>query len=129
MADPTCNNHISEIHTVAIPVADHDRALRFYLGTLGFETRMDTSYGGARWVEVAPPGASTSLALVPAGTGPATGSDTGVRLSTDDAAAAHAALRDAGVDVDGEIIPYPVPMFVFRDPDGNRLIVVERPRG
>jgi hypothetical protein len=31
--------------------------------------------------------------------------------------------------VDAEIIPFPVPMFVFRDPDGNTLIAVERPSG
>jgi len=29
--------------------------------------------------------------------------------------------------VDAEVIPFPVPMFIFRDPDGNRLVIVERP--
>jgi hypothetical protein len=33
-----------------------------------------------------------------------------------------------GVDADAEVVPYAVPMFVFRDPDGNALVLVERPR-
>jgi predicted enzyme related to lactoylglutathione lyase len=52
-----------------------------------------------------------------------------VRFSTEDAAADHRALQAGGVDVDAEIIPYPVPMFTFRDPDGNRLVIVQRPPG
>lgn len=30
-------------------------------------------------------------------------------------------------DTGSHIIPYPVPMFSFRDPDGNRLVLVEQP--
>jgi hypothetical protein len=57
------------------------------------------------------------------------GIDTRIRLATGDAAAAHAGLVATGVDADAAIIPFPVPMFAFRDPDGNRLVVVEvRPR-
>jgi hypothetical protein len=56
------------------------------------------------------------------------GIDTQIRLASEDVAADHATLRAGGIDADPEIIPYPVPMFVFRDPDGNRLIVVEEPR-
>lgn len=89
---------------------------------------MDGSSGaGFRWIEVAPPGSSTSVALVRADEDNPSRVDTGVRLTTEDASADHAALRDLGVDVDAEVIPYPVPMFTFRDPDGNRLYVVERP--
>ena len=38
----------------------------------------------------------------------------------------HVDLRARGVDADAEVMRYPVPMFVFRDPDGNRLVIVER---
>jgi predicted enzyme related to lactoylglutathione lyase len=120
---------ISRVRTVAIRVTDQDRALAFYVGTLGFETRMDAPMGpGQRWIEVAPAGGDTSIALV-GGTAPASGPNTGIRLTTDDARAAHAALREAGADVDDEITPVPVPMFVLRDPDGNRLVLVEEPAG
>lgn len=119
---------ITDVGTVGIPVDDQDRALAFYRDKLGFETRIDAAFGeGRRWVEVAAPGSSTSLALVQADDERPSGVDTGIRLSTGDAVADHRAMLERDVDVDPEVIPYPVPMFVFRDPDGNRLYVVERP--
>jgi len=118
---------ITAVGTVGIPVADQDRALAFYLEKLGFEKRLDVPYGkGERWVEVAPAGALTTIALVRAREGDPTGIDTQVRLATADAAADHAVLRARGVDADAEVMPYPVPMFIFRDADGNRLRVVQR---
>jgi catechol 2,3-dioxygenase-like lactoylglutathione lyase family enzyme len=111
---------ITRVETVALPVTNQDRALEFYLGKLGFEKRRDVPFGpGARWIEVAPPGAATTIALVPAGM------PTGVRLVTEDAEADHASLRARGVDADPEITrmdPAP-PMFSFRDPDGNSLVI------
>ena len=123
MTDAATRIGITDVRTVAIPVADQRRARDFYTDALGFETRLDAPLGGGRWIELAPPGATTSIALVP---GAATGVDTGIRLTTTDAAADHQALGAAGVDVD-ELLRYPgvPPMFSFRDPDGNRLYVVE----
>ena len=121
--------HITGLGTVAIPVSDHDRALEFYVGTLGFDVRMDAEFApGQRWVEVAPAGADTTIALAPPGEIP-TGVDTGIRLSTDSADAVHAELTAAAADVDSEIMRWPgvPPMFSVRDPDGNTLYVVERP--
>jgi catechol 2,3-dioxygenase-like lactoylglutathione lyase family enzyme len=119
---------INGIRTVAVAVTDQDRALEFYVGTLGFEKRMDGSFGeGTRWIEVAPPEATTSIALVAADHARPAGVDTGIRLATVDAAADYASLRARGVETGDELIPYPVPMFTFRDPDGNRLFVVEVP--
>jgi catechol 2,3-dioxygenase-like lactoylglutathione lyase family enzyme len=118
---------ITQVGTIGIPVADQDRALAFYLEKLGFEKRMDVPYGkGERWVEVAPPGAATTIALVRSREGDPAGIDTQVRLATTNAEADHAALRARGVDADAEIMRYPVPMFVFRDADGNRLRIVQR---
>jgi lactoylglutathione lyase len=50
----------------------------------------------------------------------------GIRFTTEDAEAAHAALLAADVDVD-EILRWPgVPaMFAFRDPDGNAFSITE----
>ncbi len=57
------------------------------------------------------------------------GAETGIGLDTDDIEADHAALQAAGVDVDAEISgmgdPVP-PLFWFRDPDGNTLMVLGR---
>jgi catechol 2,3-dioxygenase-like lactoylglutathione lyase family enzyme len=112
---------ITGVGTVGVPVTDQDRALEFYVGTLGFEVRRDLPFGEARWIEVAPPGAATTIALV-AGPIP-----TGIRLTTEDAGADHADLRARGVDTDPEVLRMPEapPMFTLRDPDGNRLIMVE----
>ena len=119
---------VTAVANVGIPVTDHDRAIAFYVDNLGFEVRLDAAFGaGLRWVEVAPPGSATTIALAPAPADKPTGVDTGVRLSVADADAAHAALSAAGVDVDGEVMRWPgVPaMFSFRDADGNTLYLVE----
>ena len=128
--------HITGVHTVGIPVTDQDLALTFYVETLGFEKRIEAAYGtGERWIEVAPPGATTTIALIAAAAGDPPVIDTraallrAVRFMTDDAAAAHADLLARGVDVDAEVTrwggPMP-PMFTFRDPDANLLLIVER---
>ena len=122
--------HISCVGRVCVTVADTDRALDFYVGTLGFEKVVDVPMGpNMRWVEVAVPGAPTTIALAPPPEGqPAGGSQTGICLDTRDVDADHAALKAAGVDVDEEVSRFggPVPpMFWLRDPDGNSLIVVQ----
>jgi lactoylglutathione lyase len=121
------STRITAVRTVGVPVTDQARALAFYGGVLGFETRVDAPFGGGRWIEVAPPGAATTVALAPAPEGTSVGVDTGVRFTTADATADHATLGAAGVDVDPEVLRYPgvPPMFSFRDPDGNTLYLVE----
>ena len=84
---------------------------------------------GYRWVEVAPEGVETTIAIVPPPPGkPAGNVETGIGLNTSDIDALYAELKDAGVDVDDEVSrmgdPVP-PMFWFRDPDGNSLLIVE----
>jgi lactoylglutathione lyase len=119
---------ITGVRTVGIPVTDQDRAVDFYVGTLGMEKRLDAPVPrlGGRWIEVAPAGSGVSLALFPAREGVPAGVETGVRLVTPDAAALHGELRGAGVAV-GELLNWPgvPPMFGFRDPDGNGLELVE----
>ena len=51
----TGTTHITGVGTIAVPVTDQDRALEFYVGRLGFETRRDLPFGEARWIEEAPP--------------------------------------------------------------------------
>jgi catechol 2,3-dioxygenase-like lactoylglutathione lyase family enzyme len=120
---------IGQISTVMVPVADQDEAIAFYTEKLGFEKRSDTPFGdGNRWVEVAPKGAATTVALVQPMEGQETGIEARVALDSRDIDGDHAALRERGVDVDPEVMrmggPVP-PMFFFRDQDGNRLLIVE----
>jgi catechol 2,3-dioxygenase-like lactoylglutathione lyase family enzyme len=137
---------ISQVGTVFVPVADQDRAVQFYLETLGFQKRADFPYGeGNRWVEVAPPGSANAIALVPPSEGGTSGGDeTHCAFATADIDADHAMLRARGVETDAEVaregrarrllfdtnrdmsgatVP---PMFFFRDTDGNRFLVVEQ---
>jgi catechol 2,3-dioxygenase-like lactoylglutathione lyase family enzyme len=121
---------ISKLGVVVVPVSDQDRAIEFYVESLGFEKRTDVPFGnGYRWVEVAPAGADTTIAIVPPPPGKPTGNvETGIGLHTDDIDGYHASLKASGVDVDPEVSrmgdPVP-PLFWFRDPDGNSLMVVE----
>ena len=128
MTGTAAHTRISDVRTVAVPVRDQERALEFYGGVLGFETRVDSPLPGGRWIEVAAPGGTTTIALASAQEGTATGVDTGIRFTTADATADHAALTGAGVDVDTDVLRFPgePSMFSFRDRDGNRLYVVER---
>lgn len=118
---------ITDIGTVGIPVSDQNKALEFFVGTLGFEKRLDAPIGeNMRWVTVAAPGAATSVALI-ANSG--SGADTGIRFMVPDAEAEHSAMSQRGVTV-GDLLRWPgvPPMFDFRDPDGNRFEIVELPR-
>ena len=119
---------INGVRTIGVPVSDQDRALDFYVGTLGFEKRLDADLGGGRrWIEVAPPGEATTVALVRAHDGLPAGVETGIRFVAADAEAVHADLRASGVDVD-EVLRWPgvPPMFGFRDADGNGMELVEQ---
>jgi len=122
---------ITDVRTIGITVTNQDEALAFFVDTLGFEKRLDAPISPTmRWVEVAPPGASTSIALnaaeAAANIGADVGADTGVRFTVPNAAAEHTAMRERGVDV-GDLLRWDgvPPMFSFDDPDGNRFYIVE----
>ena len=119
---------LTGIATVGIPVTDQDRALGYYTEMLGLEKRLDVSLPqfGGRWITVAPSESTTTLALIPAHDGVPAGIETGIRLISPDAAAAHHYLRERGVDV-GEMLHWEgvPPMFALRDPDGNGLEIIQ----
>ncbi|WP_046321383.1 VOC family protein [Mycobacterium sp. UM_Kg1] len=121
---------LKSINLVCVPTVDQDKAIAFY-ESLGFEKRTDIHMGdGYRWVEVYPPQGLAGIALAPPppDSGSVEPADTGITLNTDDIDAAHAGMRELGVDVDAEIMrqgdPVP-PMFFFRDPSGHSLLMVE----
>jgi catechol 2,3-dioxygenase-like lactoylglutathione lyase family enzyme len=127
MDDTHSTTGIRNIRTVGIPVVDQDQAVAFYVDTLGFEKRLDVPIGGgARWIEVAPTDAATTIALVRAHDGLSAGVETGIRLTAPDADAINAAFRAHGIDAD-DVLRWPgtPPMFAFRDPDGNGLEIIE----
>jgi len=131
---------IDLVQLVTVPTQDQPRSLKFY-ESLGFEVRADFPWGeGHRWIEVYPLGTATGLVLMPAGPD-RVGIRTGIILNTRDIDAAYEHMKELGVDVDAGIArvgspvririgaveqtePQP-PMFWFRDPDGNELLLVE----
>ncbi len=116
----------TKISTVAIPVTDQDRTKALF-EKVGFETRFDADLGGGfRWIELVPPGAVTSIAVVATGEHLPTGIDTGIRLITPNARAARDELAGLGLEV-GELLDWDTAplMFSFTDYDGNRLYVTQ----
>ncbi|ALO95237.1 glyoxalase [Streptomyces hygroscopicus subsp. limoneus] len=121
---------ITHASFVTLPVADQDRALRFYRDVLGFEVAVDREMPQGRWLQVAPEGVQTVFTLSGSGMGGfEPGSARGIMLVTTDVDADCARLAAAGVEVRG---PDDVPwgrMASFTDPDGNGLMLLTEKEG
>jgi catechol 2,3-dioxygenase-like lactoylglutathione lyase family enzyme len=124
---------IMGIGRVIVAVSDQDAAIDFYTNTLGFELAADVPYGdGQRWVEVSPRGGGTGIALTPGMGEFQPGRETGIAFTSPDPRADHDELKGKGVDVDEQLMggDGTVPLlFMFRDRDGNGLMVVEERQG
>ena len=119
---------IESVLIVSVPVSDQEKARDFYVDTLGLELRADEGWGaGMRWVEVAPKGTATSLTLVTWFESMPPGSLQGFVVATDDIHSTHEELAGRGVAFD--FPPTEMPggtQAVFRDPDGNGLVLSQR---
>jgi catechol 2,3-dioxygenase-like lactoylglutathione lyase family enzyme len=121
-----------KLEVVVIPVADVDRAKKFYSEQLGFNVDVDNRMGeNFRNVQLTPPGSACSVTI-------GTGLTPGLQLVVADAAAAQTELAGRGVDVseiqhieDGVWAAGPGgpwnTFFFFKDPDGNDWAVQEKP--
>ena len=110
------------MHTVAVPVTDQERTKALF-ERFGLQIGLDTELQpGFRWIEMALADSPTSLALVQTGPELPAGIDTGIRLTTTDARAAHASVIELGLDA-GELLDWETAplMFSFTDYDGNRF--------
>jgi predicted enzyme related to lactoylglutathione lyase len=113
------------LEVVQVPVADVDRAKRFYAEAAGFAVDHDTTVSDEmRVVQLTPPGSGCSI-VIGTGLAPmAPGSIQGLQLVVTDIEAARAELAGRGVDV-SEVRHLGPPVmdgskFVFfSDPDGN----------
>ncbi len=122
---------ISQVGRVIVPVSDQDEAIAFYTDKLGFSLTADVPFGeGDRWVEVSPPAGGAAIALSREQGEFQPGRETGIALTTTDARAVHSDLKEKGVQVEDELMggDGTVPLlFMFKDADGNGLMVVEQP--
>ena len=117
---------LTGVITVAVPVTDQDAATSLF-EQLGFEVQIDAELQpGFRWIELRLPAGGATISIVAAGPDLPAGIDTGIRLATADARAAHRAVRDLGLDA-GELLDWETAplMFSFVDNDGNRFYVTE----
>jgi catechol 2,3-dioxygenase-like lactoylglutathione lyase family enzyme len=119
-----------KLELVGIPVADVDRAKRFYTDQVGFVADHDHRVSeDLRFVQLTPPGSACSIAFGEGLTDREPGSVDGLQLVVDDVDAAHRHLVAAGVPV-SDVDEQPWGRFVyFADPDGNSWAVQELPRG
>jgi catechol 2,3-dioxygenase-like lactoylglutathione lyase family enzyme len=124
---------VSQLGRVIVPVSDQDAAIAFYTEKLGFTLSADVPYGeGDRWVEVSPPGGGAAIALTRGMGEFQPGRETGIALTSSDPKADHEELKGKGVSVDEELMGGDgvVPLlFMFRDGDGNGLMIVEESEG
>jgi lactoylglutathione lyase len=120
---------ITGVKNVSVYVTDVDRAIDFYVDALGFEKRSDARMGPIRWVELAPKGGDTVIALASEGypiwAPEKVGGFSGMTLTATDAEETYGRLRDAGVRFDEE--PHATAwgtQAIIADPDGNTFVVV-----
>jgi catechol 2,3-dioxygenase-like lactoylglutathione lyase family enzyme len=126
-----------KLELVPVPVADVDRAKRFYNEQVGFVVDHDTRVSDTmRFVQLTPPGSACSIVLGASSNPP--GSVQGLQIVVSDIEAAQAELAERGVDVSkvlhfegGEQVEGrggEWNSFVFfSDPDGNSWTLQERP--
>src|SRR5690242_21772510 len=109
-----------KIELVAIPVTDVDRAKAFYTEQVGFNADHDYQVtDDLRFVQLTPPGSACSVVMGTGVTEMAPGSQKGVQVVVEDAAAARKHLIDHGVEA-SEGDDQPCGRFCFfSDPVGN----------
>jgi catechol 2,3-dioxygenase-like lactoylglutathione lyase family enzyme len=119
----------AEIQLLIVPVSDADRSREFYEGALGWHVDFDQTVSDElRFVQITPPRSACSIAF---GKGLSTmtpGSLNGVQLVIDDADAALAELRAAGVEAEGVDEQSWGRFVTFRDPDGNGYTLQQLPK-
>lgn len=118
-------------------VLDQDRALDFYVNTLGLEVAADVDLGFMRWLTVRVPGDPIREILLERPGPPSMDESTAEQvrellakgamagalfLTTDDAVATHEQLRSRGVEMTDEPTTQPYGIdFGIRDPFGNAI--------
>jgi len=117
---------IRKIKLISIPVRDQDRALEFYVNTLGLSLLTDQPMGpGQRWVEVRPPRGETGIALfTPPGQEDRIGTFTGISLECDDVQKTYEELSAKGVEFakPPKTESWGV-MAIMKDSEGNQIVL------
>jgi predicted enzyme related to lactoylglutathione lyase len=117
---------IRKMKFTSIPVRDQDRALAFYVSTLGFTLQTDQPMGpGQRWIEIRPPKGETGLALfTPPGQEDRIGTFTGISMECDDVQKTYEELSAKGVEFakPPKKEPWGV-SAILKDSEGNQIVL------
>jgi predicted enzyme related to lactoylglutathione lyase len=120
---------IRGIKFVGIPVHDQDVALKFYTEALGMKVLTDQPFmPSQRWIELTIPGADTGVSLfTPEGHESRIGQFQSISFWCDDVFATADAMKKRGVTFTKEPTTEPWgSVAVFKDPDGNQLVLSSR---
>jgi len=119
---------IKSFEIVSVPVSDQERAKLFYRDVVGFELLREEPMGPKqKWIQLAPQGCATTIALVTWFDAMRPGGLQGVMLNVTDIDQDHAALTQRGLKL-SEIQQQPWGRFAtFNDPDGNGWILRQPP--
>jgi catechol 2,3-dioxygenase-like lactoylglutathione lyase family enzyme len=117
----------TRLGVVSVPVADQERARRFYVDVLGFTVVADAPFDGLRWLQLAPRGGGATISLVTWFAGMPAGTLDGLVLTTDDVHADVAALRERGLELADPVEESFGTHTAFADPDGNGWLLLQEP--
>lgn len=118
---------------VTLVVDDYDRAIAYYVESLGFDLKEDREMGAKRFVRVCPPGGGCNLLLAKAKNdselariGDQTGGRVAFFLHTDDFDRDYQRMLGAGVDfIEQPRYESYGTVVVFRDLYGNKWDLVQ----
>jgi predicted enzyme related to lactoylglutathione lyase len=119
---------IISFEIVSVPVSDQEKSKRFYLDVVGFDLIREQPMGPEmKWIQLAPKGCTTTIALVSWFDTMRPGGLQGVMLNVTDIDKDHADLTARGLSL-SEIKQEPWGRFAtFSDPDGNGWILRQAP--
>jgi predicted enzyme related to lactoylglutathione lyase len=119
---------IISFEIVSVPVSDQEKSKKFYLDVVGFDLIREEPMGpGMKWIQLAPKGCATTIALVNWFDTMRPGGLQGVMLNVTDIEQDHATLTARGLKL-SDIKQEPWGRFVtFSDPDGNGWILRQAP--
>jgi lactoylglutathione lyase len=125
---------IQGVSKVVVPVADQERAKRFWTQQLGFTVAVDEPYGEERWIEVVPPDKGVALVLSRRQPGevrpevPELLPHSPVLFTCDDLQQTYQELTGRGVSFPTAPTKMPFGWWsLFEDDEGTRYALEQRP--
>jgi len=122
---------IRGIGQVVLEVDDQDRALAFWMETLGFELAQDAPYGDERWLEVRTPDGAVRMVLsLRQGERPTAPDElptSNIMFYCDDLPRTYEELNARGVEFPQPPVEQPFGWWsLFQDTEGNRFALTPR---